>query len=153
MILYYLQAAALFEQVIAVDPTYKQALFGFGLCKMKLEDYPEAINYLSKTIELEKSYKEYTPWSALAHAFWSNGQKQDAIDLLQKLIQMYPNIKFKTELASYLIQLDMKNEASNLLHEVLDAHKNSPGYVKRANSDWVKEAKRLLKIIEFRVRS
>lgn len=144
----YPEAADFYAQVLASDNEYKQAIYGYGLCKLKMQDYAEAIKHLSKIIEMERSYKEYSAWSALASALWLNGQKQEALDLLEKLLLAYPSIKYKAELASYLIQSDRKNEAKNLLKEALEDYRNSPHHVKRFNSKWKKEAKRLLKTIE-----
>lgn len=139
------EASSLFTEALQMDREDKDALYCLGLCKSKLEKFPEAIERLDQVIKLDRRFHDYAPWEELASVYWMSGQKEETIRVLEELGKTNPNIKNATLLANYLMQLQRNDQARNVLQHALEDFHHAPSYIRRTNRKWAGEAQEMLK--------
>jgi len=141
----YAEASSLFQEALQMDREDKEALYGSGLCKSKLGQFSEAIETLNRVVQMDRRFHNYAALEELARVCWMSGQKEETISMLKELGRTNPNLKNATLLANYLMQLQRKEEARQVLQTALDDYKNAPKYVKRTGWKWSDEARQMLK--------
>ena len=139
------EAIPLYNAVLKGDPDSKEARYGRGLSKLGLGDGAAAVADIERVLELDRTFRDYDPWLDLAAAHWQQGQKDTAVTLLQKLAQKSLRTKHMTVLAEYLLELDRRDEARDLLGRVMEDYQYAPTFVKRQDRRWAQKAKSLLK--------
>ena len=65
--------------------------------------------------------------------------------MLEELVKINPNIKNATLLANYLMQLERKDRARDVLKHALEDFQHAPSYIRRSEGKWVREAQEMLK--------
>lgn len=86
----YDEAVAEYTNLINKDKTYIQAYYNIGAIYLDgKKDYPKAIEYLTKTIEMNDQWP--TAYFARGYAFAKSGEKQKAIDDYKKCLSIDPN--------------------------------------------------------------
>ena len=141
----YEEAIGLFNGILEVDRENKEALYGLGLSLIKTGNTEKAIPALEKLVALDMAHADFSPCADLATAYWDRGQKESAVELLQRLARKSERISHKTELARYLTRMERNADAREVLTEALDDYENSPAYLKRSDRGWAKEARSILR--------
>lgn len=75
-------AAAQYEQVLELSPTYHRAYYQLGVVRTKLGEYDKALAYYEKTVEVEPAYAK--GWFALALSHQRNDDLSRALDALDR---------------------------------------------------------------------
>jgi len=143
----YAEAMELYNESLKLDDEDNQALYGRGVCRLKSGFHKVAIQDLQQLVNVDKSYHDYNGWLFLAEAYWLDGQKSEAIKTLQKLIEINPRISHRTLLGNYLLQMERKTEAKDILSQALEDFDHAPVYIKKSYRKSAAEAKELLKTL------
>lgn len=85
----YREAILELEDVVQMDPGYKDAAYLLGLCYMNLNRQDEAVT-LFKNL-LERNTDDSKTWTALAYAYLKQGKLQDAVGAYEKLAHLVPS--------------------------------------------------------------
>jgi hypothetical protein len=99
---------------------------------------------LSILVESDPKYAEYDGWAKLALALWESDQKQQAVDVLARLVQLSPRIQHRIFYAYYLATLEERDKAKEQLVAALQEFEYGPSYLKRRNRPLFKQAKAML---------
>src|SRR5262245_16855533 len=78
----YKDDARQFETLIHADDESKDALYGYGLCQIELENYEMAERALQELIEIKPSFAEYDAWPQLAFALSKQDKLEQALSVL-----------------------------------------------------------------------
>lgn len=138
------QALPLYEDVLRGDPDNKQALHGVARCEMGLGRFDAAVQHLDRLLRLDNGYRDYSAALDYAEALWQNGQRGDAIEVLEGLVGVSTRINHHVGLAHYLIRGGEHLRARAVLEKGLDAYESAPDFVKRRDHKWAQRAKQML---------
>ena len=133
-----------FEEVLEARPDEKDALYGFGVCRLEQGDATGAVAPLMKLIEIHRGYRDYAAWAELAEAHFKSGERELCHELLADLVKNAPRLAHHVLRAQYLFQDGRKREAEELLRAALDDERDQPKHVRRQNRPWMRRARRML---------
>jgi len=85
-------AGALLDHVIGLAPNFAQGYALRGIVRLSEEDQTAAIADFSKVLELEP--RQFEVRMALAELLLASGEKRDAYDMLQKVLEWNPHDEF-----------------------------------------------------------
>ena len=139
------EGAELFREVLKTHDDEKRALYGLGLCLRQLQQAKQAVATLEQLLEMDFGYENYTPCVELAGIYWEAGRKDDAIELMRRVVGKSQQLMHKAELAEYLHAIGESQEARALLEPALEDHDNSPAYVRKRDRAWARKARSTLK--------
>lgn len=140
----YQEAVSLFSEAFERDESSSEILYGLGVSHMGAKAFDKAVEPLSKLVEIDPKYAEYDGWAKLALALWEAGQRQQAVDVLARLVQLSPRIQHRMFYAYYLGSQNEREKAKEQLDVALQEFEYSPGYLKRRNRPLFKQAKDML---------
>lgn len=140
----YAEGAQWFIQALKQDATSKEALYGLGLCNLKLGMAASAIEPLQKVIALEPGYRQWTVWPELGVALWKSDRRDDALALIKSLVEQRPWLPHRMQYAYYLDLSDRSSEARHQIETGLAEYESAPPFQKKRDRDVAREARRLL---------
>jgi hypothetical protein len=140
-------AQAAFEKAIAARSDSIDAFYRRGVCAVQLGDAAGALPDLERVVAKEPGYDFYRAGGLLAHAYALTGQKERAEELFRQVTAR--SVASETYLNfAELLASDGKNaEAREWAQKVLDKKPNMPGYLRRRERPWFRNANKLLKRI------
>jgi tetratricopeptide (TPR) repeat protein len=143
------EAITVFQDLLKRNSDDKKALYGLGLCLLKLDRYEDAIQPLESLIEQDFTYDQHSAAADLARCYWGLGEREKAIQLLESVLKKSQRIAFKSELARYLRDNSDAKRANEVVQEAIMDYQNSPAYIRRSDRAWYymlkKQAKQLAK--------
>lgn len=141
----YQQARAAFDHAItprtdAPDPFYRR-----GVCALRLNDPQAAIPDLERVVSTEPDYDFHLAAGRLAHAYALTGQKEKAESLFRKATEISTSSETYLNFASFLASEGRNVEAREWAQKVLDKKPAMPGYLRRRERPWFRNAAAMLK--------
>lgn len=112
-------AMSWYQKALDVKTDERKACFGMGYCLNSKERYGEAIPYLKKAIEGEKTYT--AAYVELGYSYYATGKYTDALDRFAEALELNP----KNENARYysgLVYIKQNNKAK--AQQMVDELKN-----------------------------
>lgn len=144
---HYAEAAEVFEGILGTHADEADALYGLGRCKMELGEPQAAVELLTRLVERNRAYRDYTACLELAEALTRTGDDDEAIELLQGLLRASPRPRHAVALARRLVVVGRIEEAQQILRESLADHERSHAANQRRDRQDAGEAAELLKSI------
>jgi len=144
----YSESLALLEEVVKVDDKSREANFLLSACKKESGDLPGAAAALERVVQTDVTFRDYTAAADLAAIYWQSDRKPEAIELLQKLFKKSRRLTPSNELVRYLIALDRKAEAREILNTAMDDFRHAPRFVRSRDRTAAKEANQLLRELQ-----
>ncbi len=141
----YDEGAELFSDVLNRQPETREALLGLALCRAGQGDDDGAVEHLERLVELDRAYDEYQPWLHLTEAFWRLDRRDDALQLLERLVATSPRLGHSVALAQFQIEAGKPEPARATLWQALEHHSHAPRFARRNNRAWARRAKKMLK--------
>ena len=139
------EAGMLFEQILDEEPLNRDALYGFAQCAVEADEDDAAIAALETLIDLDIAYLDSVPAVDLIEAYWHVGREADALELADTLCRKSQRVGPRTIYATFLVELDRRDEARKLLEQGLKSYDASPAYVKRRDRHDARAARALLR--------
>jgi hypothetical protein len=140
-----LWARAAFDKAIAaradtLDPFYRR-----GVCAIQLGDARAALPDLERVVNQEPDYDFQRAAGLLAHAYAETGQKQKAEALFRQVTITSTLSETYLNFADLLASEGRHAEAREWAQKVLDKKPAMPGYLRRRERPWFRQAKDRLK--------
>lgn len=138
------QATVAFQELLIADNECKDALYGFALCRLELEDYDAAIEALRCLIDIKPSFADYDGWTQLAFSLRTTNQLDAAVDVLEELVRKAPRLSHRVLYARYLGYAQQRDKAREQLETGLKALEHAPRFQQRQESSAAKAARTML---------
>ncbi len=117
-------AEPLYRAVIAEDPDALAAWHGLARALLSLARPGEAVEALERVLTRDRSFRGYSAALDYAEALWQNGQRQDAIEVLESLTRLTGRMNHQVALAHYLALDDRREAARAVLERSLAEHRD-----------------------------
>ncbi|MBN4050265.1 tetratricopeptide repeat protein [Desulfobulbus sp. AH-315-M07] len=138
------EALKYFKQVLEAEPNNSSGLYGEGCCYLELDDMAAAVGPLSKLVEGQPNYRDYSAWPDLAEALWKSREQDATLELLVDLVKAAPRLPHLVLRAQYLQRAGHSKDAARLLREALADHRDAPKHVRRQGRKAAATAKQML---------
>lgn len=148
----YEEATDAFQALLERDAENKDALYGFAMCKLEVEDYPNAIEALRCLIEIKPSFRDYEGFSHLAGALRETERMDDALVLLEDLVRKAPRLSHRFLYAQYLGYNQQRDKAREQLELGLTAYAHAPRFQQRQERAAATSARAMLAQIDGKKR-
>ncbi len=139
------EAGALFEQILDAEPLDRDALYGFAQCALAAGEDEAAIGALETLVDVDISYLDSVPAVDLVETYWDVGRQDDALKLADVLCRKSQRVGPRAVYATFLLELDRRDEARKLLQQGLKSYDASPAYVKRRDREDARTARAMLR--------
>lgn len=138
-------ARAAFDRAIAaradtLDPFYRR-----GVCALQLGDAVAAVPDLERVVAKEPDYDFQRAAGLLAHAYARTGQKEKADALFRQVTVTLTLSETYLNFAELLASEGRNAEARAWAQKVLDKKPTMPGYLRRRERPWFRQANEFLK--------
>lgn len=139
------QARAAFDQAIAAGSTTIDPFYRRGVCAILLGDPQAAIPDLERTVAQDSGYDFHRAAGLLAHAYALNGQKDRAEALFRETTKLSTLSETYLNFADLLASEGRAAEAREWARKVLEKAQGMPGYLRRRERPWFRQARKLLR--------
>jgi len=138
------KARVCFDRAIAqrsdtVDPFYRRAL-----AELQLGDFPAAIQDLERVMQTEPDYDISRAAGLLAWAYARTGQNEQAKALFKRALQTSTLTETQYPYAQFLASEGEITEARRWAKRILDKRAGMPGFQRRSERSWFRQASNLL---------
>jgi hypothetical protein len=131
-----------------LEPEHGLVLYTLARCHLE-QGHPElAAPVLEGLLAREPRWSNYAGWRLLARARAEAGDAAGAAQACRELARLAATLESTCFLAEYLLAAGQTVEARSVLERALRDYSFAPGPVRRRNSRWAREARRLLKQAE-----
>ena len=139
------RARAAFDRAIAaradtLDPFYRR-----GVCALQLGDAVAALPDLERVVGKESDYDFQRAAGLLAHAYAQTGQRERAEALFRQVTVTSTLSETYLNFADLLAAEGQNAEARAWAQKVLDKKPSMPGYLRRRERPWFRQANEFLK--------
>lgn len=141
----YAESNERFAEVLADNSDDKEAIFGYALSCLELEEQEAGMCALEQLLELDIGYRDHTVAFRLADLHWRRDEQDKCVEFLRRVCTSTQRIQPRVELATYLQKLARYAEARQLLEAGIDSYKGSPAHSRRLQRVSAWEAKRMLR--------
>lgn len=139
------EAIPLLEAAQRQEPEHCQVLYALAVCRTE-DGHPElALPLLAQMIAKERAWGDYAAWRLLAAARAQAGDGAGALAACRDLERLAPTLQNRCLLAERLLAEGMIDDARAVLEEAIEAHRYSPGPLRRRNRRWASQARKLQK--------
>lgn len=125
------------------EPEHCQVLFLLALCHTEQGHPEKAIPLLETVHQRDRHWSDHAAWRLLVAARGQNGDGMGALATCRELVKLAPTLQYQCLLAERLLMEGMTDEARTAMDEALEAHRYSPGPIRRRNRRWARQAQRL----------
>lgn len=139
----YREAEELFDQALGLSNDSVEALYGLASSRVGIGKYEDAIAPLEQVIERNPKFSDYIAYSDLAHALSHTDRTDEALDLLNGLVQKSPQLPHRVLYAHYLSNSGKREAAAEQLRQGLLEHQNAPKFLRKKHRSWVRRAKQM----------
>jgi hypothetical protein len=143
----YSEASTVYRDVLHRHAEERQALHGMSRALIGLGKPDEAVEHLSKLMDLESNYRDYSAALDYAEALWQTGRREDTVDLLRGLVSETRRINHRLALAHYLRLSEQPGPARIELEQALLDYQSSPEFVRRRDKKWAERAEKELRAL------
>jgi hypothetical protein len=133
------------EAALHREPDHCQVLYLLALCHTEQGHPEKALPLLQTILHRDRHWSDYAAWRLLIAARGQNGDGLGALAACRELVKLAPTLQYQCLLAERLMMEGMTDAARNVLEEALEAHRFSPGPIRRRNRRWARHARRLQK--------
>jgi hypothetical protein len=128
-----------------MEPEHPRPLFALALCH-KEQGHPDlAVPLLEGLLARDPRWHNYAAWYLLVESRAAAGDAAGAVASCRELARLAPTLEHHCLLADHLLRAGQAGEADRLLEASLRDHDYAPGPIRRRNSRWASEARRLRK--------
>jgi tetratricopeptide (TPR) repeat protein len=122
----YSEAVILFEDALSVYPQHIKAQFRVGFCRLNLGDYDRAEAAFSKTLKIDKKFKQANLF--LARTAIAQNQEEKARNYYEQELKVNKNLQVAIEFAQFLKETGNIEEAEAILKEFQELYPEK-GYI------------------------
>jgi hypothetical protein len=134
-----------FDRAIAARSDTLDAFYRRGVCALRLGDAAAALPDLERVVGKEANYDFYRAAGLLAHAYAQTGQKERAETLFRQVTAKSVASETYLNFADLLASEGKNAEAREWAQKVLDKKPAMPGYLRRRERPWFRNANKMLK--------
>jgi hypothetical protein len=138
-------ARTAFDKAIAARSDTLDAFYRRGVCAILLGDATAALPDLERVAMREPGYDFHRASGLLAHAYALTGQQQKAEALFREVTGISTKSETYLNFAALLASDGRPAEARVWAQKVLDKKPAMPGYLRRRERPWFRDASRMLK--------
>src|SRR5262249_27532995 len=131
------------DAVLAQEAGLAPALYSLAVCHRGMGHPGPAVPLLEKIIARDGSWSNYAAWHTLidVHAEMGNGAK--AVTACQEMVRGAPTLRPQCLLAERLMAEGQNEEAAQVLERSLEEYQFAPGFIRRRNARWARQARQL----------
>jgi hypothetical protein len=144
------EALPLLEAAHKAEPDHCQILYFLALCQARLDWPDEAKPLLERLLGREPRWRNYLAWQLLIAVQQHRGDQAGTLAACRELVRLAPTLQHQCLLARHLLDQGQTLEARDLLQKALRDHEYAPGPIRRRNSRWASEARRMQKMADGR---
>ncbi|HPQ97264.1 MAG: tetratricopeptide repeat protein [Thiothrix sp.] len=115
-----------------------QAQFGAG-------QYQASVDTLDELIAANPNFRSPDGHLIYARSLEALGHKQEALEEYESLATAYPGEEGRARYADLLVELGQRSKAEEVWREMLLRSRRAPGYYRRKEKPWLKQAEQHLK--------
>jgi hypothetical protein len=140
----YDEAVPTYQDALASNPNDLQALHGLARCELGLCHPRVAVALLEQVLNIDREYRNYGAALDYADALWLAGQKQDALELLEGLVNATGRVNHRLAYAHYLAQSGDLAKAKIEVQRVIDEHARMTAAEQLRDQRWIERANRMI---------
>jgi tetratricopeptide (TPR) repeat protein len=110
------EGLAYHRQALDIDADYDEAMYNIA-CRVRFEDSAEAERHLRRAIEIDPVYA--LAWGELGHVLLVQGRDDEALDALERSVELRPSHWHQLRLAVALLRAGRVADADSHLREAL----------------------------------
>jgi hypothetical protein len=141
------EAVEYLEAILPQEPDHCQTLYLLAVCRMELGHPELAVPALEKVIARDRQWSNYRAWYLLRKARAEAGDPEGAVQTCRELVRNSPTLEHKCSLAEQLSEAGQFEQALEVLDAALEEYRFAPSAIRRRNSRWASQARRLQKRI------
>ncbi|MEY4544296.1 MAG: hypothetical protein RL685_491 [Pseudomonadota bacterium] len=130
------EAASLYELALQKKKGDARALHGLARCRMELGMEREGLEKYEALMAIDPHYRNYAGALEYAEALHRIRRTEDAIGLLEGLVQETGRFNHRLALAHYYAASGQKPRAQSVLNEALQLYERAPAPEQEANRRW-----------------
>lgn len=130
------EAILLYQRALERDREDARALHGLARCYMELGQEREGLEKYEALMAVDPRYRNYSGALEYAEALHRVGRTEDAIGLLDGLVQETGRFNHRLALAHYCAASGQKPRAQSVLSEALQEYERAPAPEREANRRW-----------------
>jgi tetratricopeptide (TPR) repeat protein len=115
-----------------------------GLCHIELGSHVDAVERLSKLMDIDPRYRDFLAALDYAEALWLDGRRDLALEVLEDIALTSTRIEHSLAYANYLALAEETARARQVLESALKDYEQSPTFVQRRDRGPAREAEKLL---------
>jgi hypothetical protein len=128
-----------------MEPEHPRPLFALALCHKEQGHADLAVPLLEGLLARDPRWHNYAAWHLLIESRAAAGDPAGAVASCRELARLAPSLEHTCLLSEHLLRAGQAGEADRLLEASLRDHDYAPGPIRRRNSRWAAEARRLRK--------
>jgi hypothetical protein len=140
----YDEAVPIYQDALASDPSDLQALHGLARCELGLGHPRVAVSLLEQVLNSNREYRNYGAALDYADALWLAGQKQDALELLEGLVNTTVRVNHRLAYAHYLAQSGDLARAKSEVQRAIDQHTQMSAAEQLRDQRWIERANQMI---------
>jgi tetratricopeptide (TPR) repeat protein len=137
------EARELYERTLAKEPAFLRAIYGRGLCQRQMGEHAAAAETFRQLLDRDRGYADYRVWRDLGAALEESGQGSKALEILEQLVRGHPRLEHVVAWAELLVREGRETDATAVLEEALEDHRQGPRHLKRLERSEARQAKHL----------
>jgi tetratricopeptide (TPR) repeat protein len=146
----YEEAVPFYRRALELSVTNKRALHGLGRCFTGLGRAKEALEYYEKLLELDREYRDYSAALEYADALWESNQRNDCLELLERLAEHTERINHRLAFAYYLTESSNFTGARQIIQKALENATQAPNASDLKNRQWIERGEQMLAELDAR---
>jgi tetratricopeptide (TPR) repeat protein len=132
----YEEAAELYERALEKEPEAARALHGLARCWTELGEERAGLEKYEALMAVDPRYRNYAGALEYAEVLHRSGRTEDAIGLLDGLVNETGRFNHRLALAHYCAASGQKPRAQSVLNEALVEYERAPAPEQEANRRW-----------------
>jgi tetratricopeptide (TPR) repeat protein len=146
----YEEAVPFYRRALELSATNKRALHGLGRCFTGLGRAKEALDYYEKLLELDREYRDYSAALEYADALWESNQRNDCLELLERLADHTDRINHRLAFAHYLTEASDITRARQVIRQALENATLATHASDLKNRQWIERGEQMLAELDAR---
>lgn len=144
------EALPIYRRALEQSATNPQALHGLGRCLLGLGRASESLVHFAKLLELDREYRNYSAALDYADALWESNQRNDTLELLERLAEHTGRINHRLALAHYLAESGALERARQEIKSALESAARNPDASSVRGRQWIERGEQMLAELENR---
>src|SRR5260370_4136758 len=140
----YARARASYDKAIASRTDSVDAFYRRGVAEVELGDFAAAVPDLERAVTSNANYDFHRAKGLLAHAYAQTGQAETAEAMFQQATKISTTSQTYYNYALFLQAPGRVEEARQWAQKILDQRRTMPGYQRRRERVWFRQAYALL---------